>query len=118
MNLKAEIEIMALHEKFDELRNQDLKELILLSPKAAAPELACWPLRRVALPASAFSNEFPAFRPETQPMLELRPICENCARTLPPDAVDATTLFLRMHLLRGLRARYIAQCLPELRRRL
>ena len=22
-------------------------------------------------------------------MLELRPICENCARTLPPDAVDA-----------------------------
>jgi uncharacterized membrane protein len=28
VNLKAEIEIMALHEKMDELRNKDLKELI------------------------------------------------------------------------------------------
>ncbi len=28
VNLKAEIEIMALHEKLDELRNKDLKELI------------------------------------------------------------------------------------------
>jgi uncharacterized membrane protein len=28
VNLKAEIEIMALHEKMDELRQKDLKELI------------------------------------------------------------------------------------------
>ena len=28
VNLKAEIEIMALHEKLDELRNKDMRELV------------------------------------------------------------------------------------------
>jgi uncharacterized membrane protein len=37
VNLKAEIEIMALHEKMDELRQKDLKELIQSIHKRELP---------------------------------------------------------------------------------
>ena len=50
--------------------------------------------------------------------LQLRPNCEYCDKDLPPNAVGRADLFLRMHVLLGLRGQQAAQCLPELRRRL
>jgi len=51
-------------------------------------------------------------------MLELRPTCENCNKAASSGLARCAHLYLRMHLLRGLRRECFIQCLSELRRRI
>lgn len=50
-------------------------------------------------------------------MLELRPSCEHCNKTLPPASLEARICSYECHLLRSVRGCGTRQCLPELWRR-
>lgn len=51
-------------------------------------------------------------------MLELRPNCEWCDRDLPPDSPRRDDLYLRVHVLRDLRAHGPVRRLPHVRGKL